>query len=83
MRVKSIKIAYLIEQNNFDAWFIGTEYCNVFQLVKPGSSRKIKTGQGNVEKKHHDEIHVLNVPTATEANDEGDFIADQSCCGDD
>jgi len=29
MFVKSIKIAYLIEQNNFDPWFIGTEHCYV------------------------------------------------------
>lgn len=25
--VKKIKIAYLIETNTYDPWFIGTEYC--------------------------------------------------------
>jgi len=40
--VKKIKIAYLIEANTFDPWFIGTDYCIVF--APPERNSKSVTG---------------------------------------
>jgi hypothetical protein len=29
--VKSIRITYLVEKDNFDPWFVGTDFCHILQ----------------------------------------------------
>ena len=37
--VKSIKITYLVEKDNYDPWFVGTDYCHIYNKSASNSKR--------------------------------------------
>jgi hypothetical protein len=45
--VKNIKIAYLVENNSFDPWFIGTEYCKIVIKKEKKMSQSSEPGLRN------------------------------------
>ncbi|TNV86170.1 hypothetical protein FGO68_gene17731 [Halteria grandinella] len=83
--VKSIKLTYLIEQANYDPWFIGTEYCTILRKCKATQPNKQNSKsqprlqvkhkyQRDNSQDHQSNIGYLNVPTATDINDNEDYM---------